>query len=284
MRNEIQAVFREIHAEEELKNRTLAFISEKTHVFSGKGTRKGLRLAVASVCACLVLMVLGGVWLFFSPVCAISIDINPSLELGVNRFERVVSVTGFNEDGEKLSNSLNLKYRSYTDAIEEILEEDTVVPLLGDGELVITVVGEEEEKSSDMLAEIESCAAKHANAHCAIASSEECAPAHEEGFSCGKYKAYLELKELDLEITAEEVQGMTMREIRDRIALLTEKSEAEPASGVKTVSGAEPETQENVGNEHHGNGAHNGSGSGHHGRQNGNGAGDGNGKRKRGNG
>ena len=39
--------------------------------------------------------------------------------------------------------------------------------------------------------------------------------AHELGMSCGKYRAFLQLQELDPTITPEQVQNMTMREIRD---------------------------------------------------------------------
>ena len=62
---------------------------------------------------------------------------------------------------------------------------------------------------------MESCVAGHQNAYCYSADSKEVAPAHGHGMSCGKYRAFLELQKLCPDITPEEIQNMTMREIRD---------------------------------------------------------------------
>ena len=53
--------------------------------------------------ACLALVVAllgGGGWLWFTPTASVSVDINPSLELRLNRFSRVVAVEGANADGQ----------------------------------------------------------------------------------------------------------------------------------------------------------------------------------------
>lgn len=61
-----------------------------------------------------------GSWLYFTPTAAISIDINPSIELEVNRFGRVLSVTGYNDDGRVLADSLPIKHLGYADAAEQV--------------------------------------------------------------------------------------------------------------------------------------------------------------------
>ena len=66
--------------------------------------------------------------------------------------------------------------------------------------------------------------------HCYHADEEEITAAHEEGLSCGKYRAYLELKKLDPDVTVDEVRGMTMREIRERIETLS-PGQADPSEG-----------------------------------------------------
>ena len=85
------------------------------------------------------------IWLYFTPTATISIDINPSIELGVNRFNRVVSVEGaYNADGVKLAGELSVQYADYMDALGQVLANDTVAALLdADGVLTITVVGPE---------------------------------------------------------------------------------------------------------------------------------------------
>lgn len=90
--------------------------------------------------------------------------------------------------------------------------------------------------------------------------------AHEAGLSYGKYMAYLELQALDPDVTPQEVQGMNMREIRNRIEALTEDS---GSSGAYTDETEGCVSEENYGNgEHAGNGRkhgkeHHGEGYGH---------------------
>ena len=64
---------------------------------------------------------------------------------------------------------------------------------------------------------MEACTANRKNAYCYACSPEEVDEAHAAGLSHGKYRAYLELQALAPDITIEEVQGMTMREIQELV-------------------------------------------------------------------
>ena len=142
MNNALKEIFGPIRAEEDLKNRTRAFLAERTRNYTRAETKKRRYPAYAAACACLLLVLLGGRWLYFTPTAAISIDINPSLELSVNRFDRVIAVTGFNEDGQALSNALDVKYKNYAQAMEQIVHHDSIMALLSNGEVMsITVAG-----------------------------------------------------------------------------------------------------------------------------------------------
>lgn len=216
MNNKFKEVFNQIRAEEELKSKTREFLAKKTRGYTGTKTKKHGYHIYAAVCACFLCMLFGGYWLYFTPIAEISIDINPSIELSVNRFDQVIFVTGYNEDGQALSNTLNVKYKTYTDAIEQILNNEAIVALLSDNEIMtITVTGPEGLQSAHMLSQVEACTAEQRNTYCYFASSEEVDVAHEMGLSCGKYRAFLELQLLDPTITPEKVQEMTMREIRE---------------------------------------------------------------------
>ena len=70
-----------------------------------------ITLAAASVAT--LLMVGGaGAWAYYSPYTYVSVDVNPSVEFTVNRFDRVIDVTAVNDDGE--------------DILEQIQNEDLV--------------------------------------------------------------------------------------------------------------------------------------------------------------
>lgn len=243
MNNTFQKLFDPIQADDELKNRTKAFLVKKTQNYTKTNIKKRKYQVYALACACTLLMLLGGQWLYFTPTTEISIDINPSIELSINRFDRVISVGGFNEDGQKLSDALNVKYKDYAEAMEQILQQESIKTLLSDGEVMtITVIGSDEQQSAKILSGVESCTANQSNTYCYFALPEEVAAAHEMGFSCGKYRAFLELQLLEPNITAQTVQNMTMREIRELIKSLS----SEKASDFPPYDDRE--------NGHHGNG------------------------------
>lgn len=220
MSNRIRDAFDDVHAEKELKEHIKEYL--RRNVFQRKRTLWTAPVrAAAAVCLFLVFLA-GGSWLYLAPAAYISIDINPSLELGVNRFDRIVSVEGFNDDGARLAEQLDIKYMDYDDALEQILSEQSVEDYLaGNGLLSVTVVCDNEAKSSEMLERVEDCTASHSSVSCHSGSTEEMHDAHEAGLSFGKYRAYLELKELDPDITPDDIRELSMREIQDLIDSLS---------------------------------------------------------------
>ena len=243
MNNAFKELFSPIQAEETLKDHTKEFLAEQTQGYTRVRAVKRKYHFYAAVCVCFLVMLFGGRWLYFTPIAAISIDINPSMEMGINRFDRVISVTGFNEEGRKLSSMPDVKYKNYTDAIEQILQDDSIAVLLSDDEIMtITVIGPNGQQSEKILSGVEACTMRQGNAYCYFVTPEEVASAHETGLSCGKYRAFLELQLLDPDITPEAVQNMTMREIRELIDSLSVNSETDTSS------------YRNQGHGHHGHG------------------------------
>ena len=152
--------------------------------------------------------------MYFTPTVEISMDINPSIELAVNRFDRVISVEGWNNDGKELASSLDVWNLEYSEAVNQILENEEVAALLSnDGIMTVAVVGENETQTAQILSGVQSCTAGEKNVYCYSASLEE-VETDELGLSYGKYRAFLEVQELDPSITTEEVRNMSMREIR----------------------------------------------------------------------
>lgn len=259
MNNAIKEIFGPIRAEEELKERTKAFLAQKTgNYVRAPAARRGYPV-YAAACACLLFLLLGGRWLYFTPTAEISMDINPSIELSVNRFDRVIAVTAFNEDGQELSRELDVKHMDYAQAVEQVLTHDSIAALLSVGEMMsITVVGQDAQQSAKLLSGVEGCVAGKSNIDCYSARPEETAAAHEAGLSCGKYRAFLELQCLDPDVTPEDVQGMTMREIRDLIGSLSAGGDDVPSTDGSGV----PSSGESWGNGQHGSGGQNNGGQG----------------------
>ena len=223
MNDRIRDAFHAVRAEEALKARTKSDLAGRMLQSRPKVLKFPRRMAVA-MAACLLIALAGwsGYSLYFTPMVSISIDINPSLELGINRFDRVISVQGMNADGQKLAQSLNVYFKQYSDAVEEILSDTFVSALLdGDEVMTIAVVGSDADHCARVLDGLENCTAGQKNAYCYSADAQALAEAHELGLSYGKYRAYLELQALDSSVTPQAVQDMSMREIRDQIDSLS---------------------------------------------------------------
>ena len=93
-----------------------------------------------------------------------------------------------------------------------------------------------------LLAGLEGCAAGRKNTFCCAAQPEEVALAHEAGLSYGKYRAFLEAQALDPSLTPQEVQGMSMREIREMTEALA-AGEEPAAQGAATAAEAATERE-----------------------------------------
>ena len=86
-----------------------------------------LRIAprlVAGLAAAMILTsasVLG--YAYYVPANYLYVDINPSIELGVNYFDRVISAKGLNADGEMVIAETSLNYNSTEKSVEKIIEK-----------------------------------------------------------------------------------------------------------------------------------------------------------------
>lgn len=272
--NRVHDAFDSIHADEGLKDRTFELVSARAQEeaakavpsSSGPGAGASRRLTLvgspvrlaAAACFLLALVLGGGSWVYLTPTALISVDVNPSVELGVNRFDRVVSSEGMNEDGRALLESVDVWNLTYDEAVAALLDSETVSQILADdGVAEVTVVSSEGGQGTRLLEGVEACTASRGNTYCHAATEEEAARAHDAGLSCGKYLALVELQGLDASITADDVRDMTMREIRDLIAELGGSS-----SGVGSGDGTGPGHGAGESHGSHGAGAGSGNGAG----------------------
>ena len=177
---------------------------------AARQARKRMARKVMAAAASFVLVVSAGGWLWFTPVSAVSIDAAQPVELKINRFGRVVSVEG--TDG--------LLFSGCEEAVSRLLDE---LPADADGELYITVTGGDETLAETVF----DCAAGRQGVYCDAGSSEEISAAEETGLPLGKYRMLLALQALDPSVTAEEVAGRSMKQLREWEASLSEGGQAD---------------------------------------------------------
>ena len=220
---------------------------------------KGGRIAAIAACVALVACLIGGVADFLRPVAYVGIDVNPSVELTLNRFDIVVGTCALNDDGQRALDEAPCMWRAFDDAAREL--DGAMRAIAGEGAVVeVSIDCDNENRYAALAAQSNNCFGCNGEAHCDRTNAEERQAAHNSGMGVAKYRAYQTLQEAGVGISAEECASMSMRELRDLLA----------KNGVDTNEGE----SENPGmGNGQGAGTHSGNGAkGHgHGNVNGNG-------------
>ncbi len=120
---------------------------------------KTRKIAICSALAAMVALS-GGVtvWAYETPYSYVSLDVNPSIQYSVNRFNRVISVQAVNSDGEEILNEIqldDLENKKIEDAVSETVDqinEEGYFDGNTEGGIVIATSGKDLE-ASEVLAE-----------------------------------------------------------------------------------------------------------------------------------
>lgn len=178
--------------------------------------------AITALAACLVLALAGfGLHsVYREPVAFVGIDVNPSIELGINRFDRVVEARPLNDDGRILLEDVALTGLGYQEAIDALTTSAAFAPYADAGSLVEVSVASADTALADRLAAqtdaaLEALPCDHA---CGSVGTEVRDQASAAGTGMARYQAAQELVALDPSLTLDECAAMSMRELRDRIS------------------------------------------------------------------
>lgn len=217
---------------------------------------KGGRIAAIAACLALVACLIGGTADFLRPMAYVGIDVNPSVELTLNRFDIVVGTHALNDDGQRALDEAPCMWRPFDDAARDL--DGAMRAIAGEGAVVeVSIDCDNESRYAALAAQSNDCFGCNGEAHCDRTNAEERQAAHDSGMGVAKYRAYQELQEAGVDISAEECASMSMRELRDLLA----------ENGID----ANEEKDEHAGMGYgQGRGAHNGNGTGGHGHGNGN--------------
>ena len=220
---------------------------------------KGGRIAAIAACVALVACLIGGVADFLRPVAYVGIDVNPSVELTLNRFDIVVGACALNDDGQRALDEAPCMWRAFDEAAHDL--DSAMRAIADEGAVVeVSIDCDNENRYAALAAQSNDCFGCNGEAHCDRTNAEERQAAHNSGMGVAKYRAYQALQEVGVDISAEECASMSMRELRNMLA----------ENGVDESEGAGEHT--GMGNGQ-GAGAHGGNSAKGHGHGNGNGAG-----------
>ena len=180
------------------------------------------RMKWAVSLACLLLFAtsgLGSYSLYYTKAAVISIDVNPGIELDINRWGKVVGQTTYGEESETVLQTLSLKHLEYEEALALLLGSDAMQQYLKKDALV-SITLETKDRDLKMLSSLQECVdtalmqCHGVKAEYATVDSHMCEEAHQHGMSLGKYYAIQELLTADPQATLDEFKDKTMKEIK----------------------------------------------------------------------
>ncbi|MEL7607797.1 MAG: hypothetical protein AAGU39_17295 [Sedimentibacter saalensis] len=114
----------------------------------------------ALTAAAAMLLFVTPAWAYMTPYSYVSLDVNPSFEFSINRFDRVLEVKAVNGDAEEMVKEMNiagLKNKEIKDAVRNVLTELKNQGYITEGEdggVVVAASSKSEEKTNNLAASL----------------------------------------------------------------------------------------------------------------------------------
>lgn len=141
--------------------------------------------------------------LYFDETALVSLDVNPSIELSVNRFDRVIAARSLNEDGRDILEQVHVKNKSLDNAVSALFDGGVGEFISQNPLVTFTVFSPDTQNEQLIRNKLQKTAdtyvlSHHANAQVEVLSVGENVvnEAHEYNVTAGKYTALQELKEV----------------------------------------------------------------------------------------
>lgn len=231
MENKLCDVLGRVHAGDELKQKTAGFL--RNEIQQRNKTRVMPRLRLAAACAALLIVFVGGGFAYFTPSAYVDLDVNPSIELVLNRFDRVIEASPYNDDGAAVLRDVDIHHKTYDTAVQILIDKVIERGYLdggGDGLVTLTVQtgdnGAEQKLLGGLQVKVSESLAHHSNTvstELFAVTQEVRHHAHGYNLSPAKYIAITELQEVDADATIEECSEHSISKIRQ----LTEETHEE---------------------------------------------------------
>lgn len=232
-----KSALNKIKAEEELVKKTEKYLketlikNEKSKIddyINWGGFYMKKKFIFAASLAVLFLGGSTGAYAYYqTPVSYLSLDINPSVELGINAFDKVVQVEAYNEDGEKILEEVDIVGSDVTEAVGELVSSaDNNGYIAEDGSTVVSVTTETD--NEEVATELETVAEEGVNS--ALEETEKEVVVHKDnialarrdearklGITPGKLNLIQKLQAVDPDATVEEYKDASVNEIMKTI-------------------------------------------------------------------
>ena len=185
------------------------------------------KIAVALSAGLIFTLAGGGYAYAKTPAAYVSVDINPSVEIAVNVFDKVVSVEAYNEDGKSILKGTNLVNAKVEDAVSTIISNaisEGYIKEDGSSAIEITTATDKEKVADKLDETLKEAAdetlsdnnkeAKVETENVALARRDE---ARKLGITPGKLNLIQKLQALDPSITVEDYKDSSVKDIQKKV-------------------------------------------------------------------
>lgn len=214
------------------------------------------RRLIAAGAALVIVFTLGTTgYAYTVPVDYVTLDINPSVELGVNMFGTVVDVNNFNEDGTKLTENLDLKGDTVDKALTQLVKEATDKGYLteeNNNSVMVTVATKDEDDAAHLQKLAEDAVTKelknenltNTEVIAQTVTKERQKEAKMMGISPGKVLLIQKLKDFNGDVKLEDYANKPVKEIMKEIKDERKATKAEEKQENKENKEAKQESKE----------------------------------------
>ena len=232
-----------------------------------KTRRPLMKRVIAAACAAVFVCAasIGAYAYYKTPISYLSLDINPSVELGVNAFGKVVSAMAYNSDGATILDGKNLFGSDVKNAVNLLVKSAAQKGFVAeDGSTVIAVTSETDnsttaadlqdsaEQGADAAIKSEGDTASVVKENVALERREE---AQELGITPGKLNLIQKLQALDSSITVDEYKDAKVTDIMNKFVELKKETLTDQGNdGSSASSGNDSQTSSQASSSESGNG------------------------------
>lgn len=231
--------------------------SKKSYLNKIKDTIKSnlVRNKIAFACSLSILFLGFGTYTYIKlPVAYVSLDINPSIELSVNRFNNVVSTSALNKDGQILLNDINSDDKSIYSLVNKIIDSAIKEKYISNNKptaIAVASISNDYELRNSLENDLKSSISNHFSKKSidgTIYSYDEDLSkrdaAQKMDISVGKMNLIEELTSFDKSITVDEYKSKSVVDIDDKILEFKDKPKESDDSTKNINTSNLPKTKE----------------------------------------
>lgn len=153
------------------------------------------------------------------PATYVSVDINPSVEIAVNRVDKVISATACNEDGNRVLQGLELEGMNYTNALQHMMDSEAMQQYLHNDPVVMVCISSSSGRESELMAGLNGLyqqvaeLEKEVQFRFNVVEWDLTDKAHEIGTTAGRLALFNEMEDASEALTMEEFLEQPISEL-----------------------------------------------------------------------